>query len=72
MSKEEKSEKDLLEEISGKLDKLIAIISVSNLGSDVDAKIKFLKNLGWDSIEIGPFVNLSSSRVRERKGWTGK
>ena len=69
MSKKEKSEKELLEEISKKLDKLIGVVSANNQGLDIDSKIKILKNLGFESDEIGPFVNLTGSSIRKKKGF---
>ena len=39
---------------------------------DIDSKIKILKNAGFDSNEIGPYVNLTGSGVRDKKGWKGK
>jgi len=72
MNTNEKSEKELLEEISEKLNKLIGIFSMQNEKLDTDSKIKILKNCGFESSEIGPFVGLSDSSVRGRKGWKGK
>lgn len=70
--KQEKSEKGLLEEISKKLDKVVAVLSVQNEYMDVDSKIVILKNAGLESKDIGPFVGLSGSAVRDRKGWKTK
>ncbi|KAG2476778.1 MAG: Poly (ADP-ribose) polymerase-1 [Nitrosopumilales archaeon] len=66
---EEKSEKKLLEEISEKLDKILGVLAIQNV-SDVDSKIKILKNLGFSSAEIGLLMGLKNVRVH--KGWKGK
>jgi len=68
-TKKGKSEKELLEEISKKLDKILGVIAVQDKNLDVDSKIKILRNNGFDSNEIGPFVGLSGSAVRDKKGW---
>ena len=72
MSKNTKSSEELLLEISEKLDKLMAILAIQNNNLDIDSKIKILKNVGFDSNEIGPYVGLSGSGVREKKGWRRK
>ncbi|MGI0045898.1 MAG: hypothetical protein ACREBB_01735 [Nitrosotalea sp.] len=72
MSKNTKSADELLADISKKLDKIMAVLAIQSEKMDVDSKIRILKNSGFDSTEIGPYVDLSGSRVRERKGWTGK
>jgi len=73
MSKEEaKSTEELLSEISQKLDRILGVIACQDKNLDVNSKIKILRNCGFDSNEIGPFVNLSGSAVRDKKGWKGK
>jgi len=68
LSKKEKSEKELLEEISGKLDKIIGILSIQGI-KDTDQKIGILKTLGFSSKVIGPFVDMKGTSVRDRDGW---
>jgi len=70
--KQEKSERELLEEISKKLDKVVAVLAVQDKNLNVDSKIIILKNAGLESKDIGPFVGLSGSAVRDRKGWKKK
>ena len=45
MSKTEKSEKELAEEISEKLDKITAILATQ--GKNTDTQIEILHGLGW-------------------------
>jgi len=69
-TKKEKSEKELLEEISGKLDKLIGILAIQ--GKNEDDTIKILKKLGFTSEETGTLVGLTDAAVRMRKSWKEK
>ena len=62
----EKSEKELLEEISKKLDKIIAILAIQ--GKDEDAQIRILKRLGFMADEIGKLLGVTG-RLRDKKGW---
>jgi len=64
-----KTSEELLKEISEKLDKILGVLAIQNV-SDVDSKIKILKNLGFSSAEIGPLMGLKNVRVH--KGWKGK
>ena len=64
MSKQKKTVEELLEEISGKIDKLITILVIQ--GKDIDVQIKALKQLGYESSEIGIFVGMKSDAVRKR------
>lgn len=61
----EKNEKDLLKEISGKLDRLIAFTAIQ--GKDTDTQIDILTKLGFKSPEIGPFIGLHPDAVRQRR-----
>lgn len=62
----EKSEKELLEEISKKLDKIIAILAIQ--GKDEDDQIRILKRLGFMADEIGKLLGVTG-RLRDKKGW---
>jgi len=42
---------------------------VQDKNLNIDSKIKILKNAGFDSNEIGPYVGLTGSGVRDKKGW---
>ena len=66
MSKKEKSEKELLEEISSKLDKLIGISAIQ--GKEKDDQIRILKKLGFQAAEIEKLV-VVKGRLRDQKGW---
>jgi len=65
----EKNERELLEEINAKLEKILGVLAIQNI-KDVDSKIKILKNLRLSSGEIGTLLGLENVRVR--KGWKGK
>ena len=67
----EKTEKELLQEISNKLDKISVALIIQNV-KNKDKKIEILKKAGFSSVEIAPLVNLTNSGVRDTKGWTGK
>jgi len=66
MSKEKKSSEELLEEISEKLDKIVALIAIQ--GKEEDAQIRILKKLGMKSEEVGDLLGVKG-RARDRKGW---
>lgn len=66
----ERSEKDLLAEISAKLDRLVGVMAIQ--GKDQDAQVDTLYALGFDSKTIGALVGLSDSTVRGRKFRRGK
>ena len=57
------------EEISKKLDKIYAIIAVSNVDNK-DDKIFVLKQLGFGFKEIGPLVGMKD--IRKTDGWKRK
>lgn len=59
-----KSERELLEEISKKLDMLIGIFAIQ--GKDTDAQIHILKHRGLDWEEIGSLVGMKPDAVRMR------
>lgn len=61
----EKSEKDLLLEISEKLDRLIAAVMVQ--GKDQATQLKIFSALGIDSASIGAMMGMSASGVRTIK-----
>ena len=65
--KKEKSEKELLGEISKKIDKLIAIVSLQ--GKTEDQQLAILKELGFTSKEASVFTGISYSSIRHRSGW---
>ena len=67
MTSKEKSDNQILEEISAKLDKLIAVISIE--GKPVEQQLKILKNLGFSSKEASGLTGISYSSIRHRKGW---
>ena len=64
MKKLEKSEKELLTEISEKLTKLITISSIS--GKDTNTQIKILDTHGFSWDEIGKLVGLTAEAARKR------
>lgn len=61
----DKSEKELLEEISGKLDRLIALQATQ--GQDHDTRIKILTKMGLSSREIGLLLGQRADSVRHRR-----
>ena len=65
-----KSEKELLEEISGKLDKIMGVLAIQ--GKEEDSQIRILKNQGFNSEEVGKLVGLKETTVRMRKSWKEK
>ena len=64
VAKKEKSEKELLKEISEKLDKIIALIVMQ--GKDVDTQIKILRGLKLEWDEIGGQYCIKSWQIRYR------
>lgn len=62
---ETKTEKELLSEISKKLDRLIGLTAIQN--QDEESKIQILYGLGFDSPSIGALLGLSADAVRKRK-----
>lgn len=68
MSKTEQKEKDerkLLQEISNKLDKLIAIVSAQ--GKDLDTQIAIFTNAGIKSEEISSLTGRPAGTIRRRR-----
>jgi hypothetical protein len=65
-TKTEKSEKEILEEISIKLDKIIFTMAIQ--GKNGDTQIKILKRNGWKEEDNRNFLGING-RVRDRKGW---
>ena len=61
----ERTERDLLAEISAKLDRLMGVIAIQ--GKDQATQVNTLYALGFDSKTIGALVSLSDSAVRSRK-----
>ncbi len=66
VTKKEKSEKELLEEINEKLDKIIALLAIQ--GKDENTQIQILKKLGFEAEEIGKLLGVTG-RLRDKKGW---
>ncbi len=60
-----KTERDLLEEISRKLDRLIALQAIQ--GKDLDTQIDILTRVGLTSSEIGPLLGQHPDSVRRRR-----
>lgn len=56
MSQKPKSTEELLTEISGKLDQIIAVLATQ--GRNIDAQIDILQNFGWEWDKIGKFVGM--------------
>ncbi len=57
----QRSEKDLLLEISKKLDRLIGILAIQ--GKDRDEKIKILVSLGFSNSEISRLIGVPKGTV---------
>jgi len=55
---------EVLEEISQKLDKVIALLACQ--GKDVNTQIRVLRGLGLSYGEISEFTGISSEAVRKR------
>jgi hypothetical protein len=60
-----KTERELLQDINERLDKLIGIVAIQ--GKPQNQQIEMLDGLGLDSKTIGLYVGLSSDAVRQRK-----
>lgn len=65
MSKKEKSEKELLEEISAKLDKLIGVLAIS--GKDPKKQIEILKGLGFSIAETSTITGQTLDVVKKER-----
>jgi DNA-directed RNA polymerase specialized sigma24 family protein len=61
MAAKEKTERDILLEISEKLDRLIGILAVQ--GKDRDEKISILVSLGFSNAEIGKLIGVPKGTV---------
>ena len=59
-----KSEKELLKEISNKLDQIIAVLATQ--GKSVDIQIEILHGFGWKWDEVGKFVGLTGLAAQKR------
>ena len=68
--KKEKSEKELLEEISEKIDKLIAISVIQGI-VDQNDKIYALKEFGFKEADVKLLV-IIKGRIRDSEGWKRK
>ena len=68
--KQEKTERELLEEINAKMTKMLAILAIE--GREEDIKIKILKKAGFTSEETGLYTGLTDATVRKRKSWNQK
>ncbi len=64
MSKKKKSVEELLEEISGKLDKLTGLLVIQGKGED--QQIKILTSLGFNSKDVGNLLGIPSGTVRRK------
>ena len=63
----EKTEKQLLEEISSKLDKIIGIIAVSAINEPKE-KVPLLKNLGFTIEDTAKITGLTIDVVKKERG----
>ena len=63
----EKTERQLLEEISGKLDKIIAFLATSNIKEPKD-KVSILKNLGFTIEQTSVLTGLTLDVVKKERG----
>lgn len=61
----DKSERELLEEISMKLDRLTALQTIQ--GKELDAQIAILTRMGFSSTEIGSIIGRHPDSVRRRR-----
>lgn len=62
MKRAEKTERDLLEEISLKLDRLAGLLAIQ--GKDLVAQVRILSKAGLPSREIGALLNLNADYIR--------
>jgi hypothetical protein len=60
----DKSEKQLLDEISKKMDTLIGVVATQ--GKEINEKINVLRDLGWSWEQIGIMVRLKPDAARKR------
>jgi len=66
IQKKEKTEKDYLKEISGKLDRVIGIIAASSI-KEPKKKIPLLKNLGFTIEETAKITGLTIDIVKKER-----
>lgn len=64
----EKTEKDLLEEISARLNQLVGLVAVQ--GKSEDDQIRILTELGFDSTTSGSFLGIPPGTIRRRRSQT--
>ncbi len=64
--KAEKSERELLADISGRLDRIIGLLAVQQNEGDENAKIKQLYDLGLAPSAIGAIMGVSPNAVTIR------
>lgn len=64
VEKKRKSERELLQEINEKLDKLLTLSAIQN--DDVDKQIENLHYIGWEWDKVAKFVGMTNERVRKR------
>jgi len=65
MAQKERSERQILEEISTKLERLLAVVAVQ--GRDADIQIRVLTKAGFSSSEIGALLGMHPTDVRHRR-----
>lgn len=63
----QKTELELLSDISSKLDRLSAVFATQ--GKDRDVQVAILASAGCDSVFVGTFVGMSAGAVRKLPGW---
>jgi hypothetical protein len=64
IEKKEKTERDLLSEVSEKLDKVIALLAIN--GKEQDEQIAILRSFGHDWTFIGTIIGLKPDAARMR------
>ena len=62
--KQQKDERELLAEISAKLDRVIGLLATA--GKELDEKIEVLRGLGLEWNVVGPLVGLNADAARMR------
>lgn len=67
--KREPTEKELLREISGKLDRLAGMIAIQ--GKEFDSQVRILTKLGLSSFEIGALLDRHPDYVRGVRSKSG-
>ena len=64
--KKEKSERELLADISKKLDHVIGLLTIQQSEGDENAKIRLLYEIGMEPTSIGAILGLSPNAVKIR------